>query len=135
MTDNVRELHPVRVPWDVAVHAATTGARFVTPEEFLDGIPDTVRLDMVKDTVTKALADAADAEGVLLNFHHPKFYTTHVANVLNQDLADDEHATPLVYDRFIAITLLQCISALMLDDGLLANRGNGDSADYRLILP
>jgi hypothetical protein len=135
MTDNVRERHPVRVPWDVAVHAANPGARFVTPEEFLDGIPDRVRLDMVKDTVIEALADAADADGVLLNFHHPEFYATHVANVLNRDLADDEQAAPLVYDRFTAITLLQCISTLMLDDGLLANRGNGDSADYRLILP
>jgi hypothetical protein len=135
MTDNVRDLYPVRVPWDVAVHAANPGARFVTPKEFLDGIPDTVRRDMVKETVIEALADAADAEGVLLNFHHPEFYATHMANVLNRDLADDERAAPLVYDRFTAITLLQCISSLVVNDGLLANRGNGDSADYRLILP
>jgi hypothetical protein len=135
MTDNVRELNPGRAPWDVAAHAATPGARFVTPQEFLDGIPDTVRRNMVKATVVEALADAADAEGVLLDFHHPEFYVTHVASVLNQGLDEDEDPAILVYDAFTAMTLMQCISELLLDDGLLANRGNGDSADYRLILP
>lgn len=134
MSDHVRGLRPARVPWNVATDAAP-GARFVTPEEYRLGVPDSVRRSMVKWVVIEALANAADTDGVLLDFDQPAFFATHVANVLDQELEDDEEASPLVYDRFAAMALMDCMTSLMLQDGLLANRGNGDSADFRLTLP
>ena len=133
MSDNVEELRPARQPWNVATDAIP-GARFVTPEEYRLGVPHSVRRSMIKHVVIEALADAADPDGVLLNFNQPTFFALHVANVLNQDLEDDD-APPLVYDRFVAMTITDCMTSLMLEDGLLANRGNGDSADFRLTLP
>lgn len=133
MSDDPHELSVVRAPWSLADHAAKPGARFVAPEEFLANLPGTVRNDMVKTVVAEALAHAADADGVLLNFSHPEFYADHVAEVFDQELDDDEESTPLVYDRFVAVALLQCLTSLVLDDGVLAHRGNGDSFDYRLI--
>ncbi|WP_410580156.1 hypothetical protein [Amycolatopsis sp. lyj-108] len=134
MADNVRDLRPPRVPWDVAEHARP-GVRFVTPQEYLAGLPDAVRRRMVKNTIVEALAAAADRDGVILDFSPPEFFRTHVAGVLNRDLEDDEEAAPLVYDQFTALTVIDCMTELTVEDGLLANRGNGDSADYRLTLP
>ena len=50
-------------------------------------------------------------------------------------LTEDAAAPPLVYDRFTAVALTDCTGTLMLDDGLLADRGNGDSADHHRTLP
>jgi hypothetical protein len=132
MADNVRDLRPARVPWDAASHVAAPGARFVTPHEYLDGIPDDISRSMVKRIVVEALAAAADKDGVILNFSLPEFFQNHIAGVLNQE---DEEPKPLVYDRFTATTLIECMSTPLLDDGLVAHRGNGDSVDYRLTLP
>lgn len=134
MADNIRNLRPPRSPWDITKHARP-GTRFVTPAEYLEGIPDTVRRDMVKSTIVQALAAAADDDGVILNFSHPEFYTTHVAGVLNQGTEDDEEAAVLVYDQFAAMSVVSLMRELMIEDGLLGNRGNGDSADFRLTLP
>lgn len=133
-SDNVRQLRPPREPWDVTVHAAVAGVRFVTPGEFQAGLPASVHRGLVKTVVTEALAIAADEEGVLLDFNERDFFDTHVVAVMNSDL-EEEEATPLVYDRFTAMALMDCLHSLMLDDGLLANRGNGDTHDYRLTLP
>jgi hypothetical protein len=131
MTDNVRALREAREPWDVAVHAIP-GTRFVTPAQYREGAPAAVRRSLVKHTVIEALTRAADDDGVLLDFEFDEFFETHVAAVL---AADDEPAAPLVYGRFSALALMDCITTLTIHDGLLANRGNGDSADYRLTLP
>ena len=135
MVDNVRSLRPARERWDPAVHAALPGVRFVTPERYLAAAPQVVRRGMVNYTVIAALADAADADGVLLDFDLPEFYRTHVAKVLSRDLDEDEEAPPLVYDTFTATALMDCLHTLLLEHGLLANRGTADSADYRLTLP
>ena len=135
MVDNVRSLRPAGEPWDPAVHAALPGVRFVTPEQYLVGAPQVVRRGMVNYTVIAALADAADADGVLLDFDLPEFYRTHVAKVLSQDLDEDEETPQLVYDTFTAMAVMDCLYTLLLEDGLLADRGNADSADYRLTLP
>jgi hypothetical protein len=135
MVDNIRSLRPAREPWDPAVHAALPGVRFVTPEQYLAGAPQVVRPSMVNYTVIAALAQAADADGVLLDFDLPQFYRTHVATVLSQDLDEDQETPQLVYDTFTAMALMDCLHTLLLADGLLANRGNADSADYRLTLP
>lgn len=130
--DNVRQLRPRT--WDLTEHAAP-GTRFVGPQEFLDGLPGTVHRSLVKTTVAEALAAGADDDGVLLNFHEPDFFSTHVVAVLNRELeVNDEEITPLVYDRFTAMALMDCLHSLMIDDGLIANRGNGDTHDYRLTL-
>lgn len=131
MTDNVQALRVAREPWDVTVHAIP-GTRFVTPGQYREGTPAVVRRGLVKHTVVEALTRAADDDGVLLDFEFDEFFETHVAAVLADD---DEAAAPLVYDRFSALVLLDCITMLTIHDGLLANRGNGDSADYRLTLP
>lgn len=134
MVDNVRDLRPPRVPWDTTQHARP-GVRFVTPQEYLAGLPVDVRRRMVKSTIAEALAAAADEDGVILNFSPPEFFRTHVAGVLNRGAEDDEDVTPLVYDHFTALTIIDCMSEMTVDDGLLANRGNGDSTDFRLTLP
>ncbi|ATY16974.1 hypothetical protein CU254_41005 (plasmid) [Amycolatopsis sp. AA4] len=134
MADNVRELRPSRVPWDLAAHARP-GVRFVAPGEYLAGVPFAVRRSMVKMVMVEALAAAADEDGVILDFSPPEFFGTHVAGVLNRDLEEDEEPATLVYDQFTAMTVISCMGELAREDGLLANRGNGDTADYRLTLP
>ncbi|MFE5504607.1 hypothetical protein ACFQ73_18745 [Amycolatopsis japonica] len=44
--NNVSQLPTSRTPWDPAEHAAP-GTRFVTPGQFLDCLPVTVRMSMV----------------------------------------------------------------------------------------
>jgi hypothetical protein len=100
MVDNVRSLQSARQPWDPAVHAALPGVRFVTPTQYLAAAPQVVRRGMVNYTVIAALAEAADVDGVLLDFDLPEFYRTHVAKVLSRDLDEDEQAPQLVYDTF-----------------------------------
>ncbi|WP_219419538.1 hypothetical protein [Pseudonocardia nigra] len=95
-------------------------------------MPESARRSLVKHVVIDALARAADEDGVLLDFDFPEFFETHVSAVLAQD---DEEMSPLTYDRFSAMALMDCITTLTIHDGLLANRGNGDSADYHLTLP
>jgi hypothetical protein len=90
---------------------------------------------MVNYTVIAALAQAADADGVLLDLDLPEFYRTHIAKVLSQDLDEAQETPQLIYDTFTAMALMDCLHTLLLADGLLANRGNADSADYRLTLP
>jgi hypothetical protein len=73
---------------------------------------------------------------VLIDFDQQDFFNTYVAAELNRDLEEHgETVTPLVYDRFTVIALMECLASLALDDGLLASRGNGDTHDYRLTLP
>ncbi len=131
MVDNVRPMRPAREPWNIATDARP-GARFVTPEQYRAGVPESVRHGMIKPILIEALARAADDEGVLLDFKENEFFATHVAAVLADG---DEDVAPVTYDRFTAMVLMETITTLMIHDGVLANRGNGDSADYRLTLP
>lgn len=131
MTDTVHPLRPAREPWDITTHAIP-GTRFVTPQQYRAGVPASVQRGLVKPILIEALARAADDEGVLLDFEFDEFFATHVAAVLADD---DEDAAPVVFDRFTAMVIMDAIGALTIHDGLLANRGNGDSADYRLTLP
>jgi hypothetical protein len=108
MVDNLRSLRPAREPWDPAVHGALPGVRFVTPEQYLAAAPQVVRRGMVNYTVIAALADAADADGVLLDLDLSEFYRTPVAKVLSRDLDEDEQASQLVYDTFTAMALMDC---------------------------
>lgn len=133
MSDNVRCLRVARVPWDITSHAAP-GAQFVTPEQYLRGVPDTVRRSMVKEIITRALAGAANPDGELLDFQPVEFFTTHVASVLHEGMPTDE-IIPLTYDTFTAMTITECMTTLAIQDKVLASRGNGDSVDYRLTLP
>ncbi|TKG61528.1 hypothetical protein [Prauserella endophytica] len=134
MTKNTGELSERR-PWDITTDAAVAGTRFVTPDEYRQGIPDEISMSMVKSVLVEALADAADQDGVILNFLTPDFYRSYVSGVMNRDTEEDGEEPPLVYDRFTAVTLTEHLHAFVLDDGLLAHRGNGDSFDYRLTLP
>lgn len=134
MNDDVRHLRQPPEEWDLARHAMS-GARFVTPAEFLAGVPVHVRHDVVASVIVDALGAAADDTGVIAAFSEVVFVETYVAAVLNADLEAGETATPLVYDRFTAITLSQTLASLMVEEKLLATRGNGDTIDYRLTLP
>lgn len=119
-----------RRPWD-AGNSPVEGVVFVTPEQYRDTAPGIVHPSMIKAVVVQALADAADDHGELLDYDPSDFYLTHIARVVNPD-GDDP---PLAYDSFTAMTLIEVMLSLVHDDGLLAARGNGDSADYRLTLP
>lgn len=133
--DNVRHLSSPRQPWDVVVHAAP-GARFVTPPEFLAGLRETTASHgLINGVVCRALAAAADDEGVLLDFDEQTLFDIHIAAELNADLEQHgEDVTPLVYDRFTAFALMDCLHALQ-SEGLLGCRGEGDTLDHRLTLP
>lgn len=63
----------------------------------------------MKTVVTDALAAAADDEGVLLDFNERDFFDTHVGAVMNRDIEVGEEVTPLVYDRFTAMALMDCL--------------------------
>lgn len=78
---------------------------------------------------------AAEADGTLSDFDMRAFYTQHVQQVLDSDLDDDEQAPRLSYETFTAMALQEALLELMLDNGLLAHRGKGDSYDHRLTLP
>jgi hypothetical protein len=130
MAEDDRPL-PARRPWDVATHALP-GTRFATPRQYLAGVPGSMRSTRFRSVLVQALARAADADGVLLDFDYREFFETHVAAVL-ADL--DEDTAPPAYDEFTEMVLLDAISGLIERDGLLALRGNGDSVDYRLTLP
>lgn len=129
MPDNTQPPHG---PWE---HAA--GARFVTPQEFTEGMSRTgAQRGLIRPVVAQALADAADADGVLAEFDQREFFDTYVVGELNRDLAENgETVTPLSYDRFTAFALMDCLHALAHDHGLLAIRTNGETHDYRLCLP
>lgn len=60
----------------------------------------------------------------------PDFFDQHVAPLLDERGA----AGTATYDMFTAMALTESLHWLTLG-GLLAQRGNGDSYDYRLALP
>jgi hypothetical protein len=115
------------------VHAAE-GSVFVGPSEFLVGAREIVSRGLVKAILVEALAEAADDDGVLADFNNRQFFETHVARALADPYAD-ETIVPVAYDRFSAMALTDYLTSLMIEDGLLANRGKGDSYDLRLTLP
>lgn len=118
--------------WDPTVHAAP-GARFVTPTEYREGRPDYVcEGSAVLYILTEALADAADNNGVIIDFDVREFYTTHMRNALLEN--EDDEGFRLIFDRFTAFTLQDYLGRLLMS-GLLGNRGKGNSFDYRLTLP
>ncbi len=109
------------------------GARFVDPDEYLEHAPGIVRGSMVDTTLVEALAAAADSDGALLDFQIVEFYEQHVTAVMRDD-EDDPADWRLNYSRFVAMALTDATYRLA-TAGLLAQRGNGDSYDYRLTLP
>lgn len=113
---------------------ATTGARFVTPTQWRDGLPTEILQSMAASVVADALLDAADEHGVIRNFVEKTFYCRHVARVLNRDLAGTDVVEPLVYDRFSALALTDAVNT-MLRRRLLAVNGTDNTVDYRLTLP
>jgi hypothetical protein len=65
---------------------------------------------------------------VIADFEEPDFYATYLQEALRAEEDGDDYQ--LIYDRFSAMTLTDLLLA-----GLLANRGKGDSHDFRLALP
>src|SRR5262245_57510151 len=125
-------LHPDQIETDVDRWGYRAGSRFVGPKEWLDAVPHSLRLLMHLDTITLGLATAADDEGKLINFRMNECYTDALSDVLRSD--HEEESWRLKYDTFCAM-VLQDATFRLIEAGLLATRGNGDSVDYRLCLP
>lgn len=117
--------------WDISAHAVE-GARFVNPAEYLEHKNNFLLGTLVGYVLTDALVAAADPDGIIENFNVVRFYTQHVATTMRTD--DDGSDYQLTYDRFTAMSLMEHLHGLV-EAGLLAHRGKGDSYDYRLALP
>lgn len=109
------------------------GSRFVGPDEWdqhrskhID--PRRMYLEPLAD----GLSLAADKKGQILDFWPNRFYEGPMSEAMRNE--DDPESWKLTYDRFTAMTLTVSMYELM-EAGLLATRGNGDSVDYRLCLP
>ncbi|MGI8312760.1 hypothetical protein [Saccharopolyspora hattusasensis] len=121
--------------WDITVHARP-GARFATPDECRQHKDEYLPTGgLVEWVLTDALVAAADEHGVLTDFDVRHFYATHVQYALAVDDDPEDEPPALTYDRFTAMALQDGLKTLLLDRGLLAHRGKGDSYDYRLALP
>lgn len=109
------------------------GAYFVGPEEWLHGLPQALTVEsMHLDAYTEAMANAADDDGLILDFRPDRWYEGALSDVMRDDT--DGTAWKLTYDRFVAVVLMD-IDMMLADAGYLAGRGNGDSKDRRLTLP
>jgi hypothetical protein len=116
--------------WDAS--ALAEGARFVGKDEYLRNKDKYISSPLIDGVLTGALAEAADADGVLTDFSPPDFFNTYVRDELRNE--EDGADFQLTYDRFTAMTLMEHLGGLV-RDGLLGHRGKGDSYDYRLALP
>lgn len=123
---------PDQITTDADRWGYRTGARFVGPDEWLHSIPADVHRVLHLEVLTQGLAGAADEEGRLLNFQPNLFYPGPLSDALRNE--DDDPSWRLQYDRFVAMVLMDAKFRLV-EAGLLATRGNGDSVDYRLALP
>ncbi|PZG12999.1 hypothetical protein C1I95_24645 [Micromonospora craterilacus] len=109
------------------------GARFVQPAEWDQYAQDVVgRQNIHMWPIVDALSLAANNDGLIRNFEPDEFYTGPLSDAMRNE--DDEASWQLVYDRFSAVVLMKLMFKLV-EAGLLATRGNGDSSDYRLTLP
>jgi hypothetical protein len=109
-----------------------TGARFVGPDEWDAGLPQQYRLILHLEAFIEGLREAAADDGTLLDFRRYEFYTGPLSDTLRDE--HDEPGWTLKFDRFTSMVLSECVSDLF-EAGYLAQRGNGDSVDYRLTLP
>lgn len=110
-----------------------TGARFVGPDEWEKQAETHIsRRRMYLHPLAEGLALTAADDGVILNYRPNRFYEGSLSDVLRDE--DDKPGWKLTYDRFTAMTLSAFMFELV-EAGLLATRGNGDSVDYRLTLP
>jgi hypothetical protein len=123
---------PDQITTDADRWGYRTGARFVGPDEWLRNIPADVQRVLHLDVLTQGLAEASDEEGQLLNFRPNQFYPGPLSEVMRNE--DDKPSWQLQYDRFAAMVLMDAKFRLV-EAGLLATRGNGNSVDYRLCLP
>lgn len=101
------------------------GSRFVGPDEWLRGMP-------LNGVAPRRVDPGARRCGGLLNFRPERFYAGSLSDVLRNE--DDPETWRLGYDRFTAMVVMDAKIRLV-ELGLLATRGNGDSVDYRLTLP
>ncbi|MFI9641375.1 hypothetical protein ACIG87_15145 [Micromonospora sp. NPDC051925] len=109
-----------------------TGARFVGPDEWeADALTLVGRRRIYLHPLVRGLAAAADDGGLILDYWPNRFYEGPLSDAMRNE--DDEPDWKLAYDRFTAMTLSVFIFELV-EAGLLATRGNGDSTDYRLAL-
>lgn len=113
------------------------GSQFVGPQEHRERLDSQLLRalglsDMVDETLLAALAAAADADGLLLDLQRRDLYNRHVTAVLRQE--EDPADWAVVHDRFVNMLLMEK-QFQYLELGLLAHRGTGTSADYRLALP
>ncbi|MER7166757.1 hypothetical protein ABT336_11935 [Micromonospora sp. NPDC000207] len=110
-----------------------TGARFVTPAEWEKHRDEHLeRRHYYLQPLTEALAAVANTDGVVVDYRPHEFYAGPLSDAMRDE--DDEPGWALVYDRFTAMVLSVLVFELV-EAGLLATRGNGDSVDYRLTLP
>lgn len=110
-----------------------TGARFVGPREWEQHCADHLNpRHFYMEPLAEALALAADDEGRIIDYRPNEFYEGPLSDVLRNE--DDSPGWKLRYDRFSAMTM-QVLMIELVEAGLLAHRGNGDSVDYRLTLP
>jgi hypothetical protein len=123
------------VKWDISNQTLPGATRFVTPDEFRAGVPARLRRSVVTSVVIDALAAAADDTGVITAFSEVQFYETHIAGVFEADRRPGETVYQLVFDRFSALALSETVDTLFVVEKLLAIRENGNTVDYRLMLP
>ncbi|XVU24237.1 hypothetical protein ACQPZJ_44575 [Actinoplanes sp. CA-054009] len=111
-----------------------TGAKFSTAEPWLTAA--NARLISARAfhrlVLVEALAAAADDEGQLLDFRVNEWFEKHVSDAMRDEEDPDDWS--LTYNRFTAMSLSFDLAELAFA-GWMAQRGNGDSHDYRLTLP
>ncbi|MFG1872095.1 hypothetical protein [Micromonospora arborensis] len=108
------------------------GARFVGPDEWEKVAEEHLYRSMHLWALAEGLIEAADGEGQLIDFRPNEFYEGALSDSMRNE--DDPAGWKLTYDRFAATVLLGSMVELA-HQGFLAQRGNGDTADYRLSLP
>ncbi|MFD6694976.1 hypothetical protein [Micromonospora aurantiaca (nom. illeg.)] len=108
------------------------GARFVGPDEWEEEAERYLYESLHLSALSEGLVKAADSEGRLIDWLPNEFYAGALSDALRSE--HDPEDWKLTYDRFVASVLLEAMSTLT-RKGLLAHRGNGDTADYRLALP
>ncbi|MFG1777666.1 hypothetical protein ACGFIG_14700 [Micromonospora sp. NPDC049048] len=109
------------------------GARFVGPDEWDQHRSKHIdRRRLFLEPLAEGLSLAADKKGRILDFWPNRFYEGPMSDAMRDE--DDPESWKLTYDRFTAMTFSVFMFELV-ESGLLATRGNGDSVDYRLCLP
>ncbi|MGW2222470.1 hypothetical protein ACWCSD_46400, partial [Nonomuraea sp. NPDC001684] len=84
------------------------------------------------DLLTRALAEAADDDGLIVNHEDDTFFETYVIPAIGLD--PEDLTVPITYDTFTSMTLMEARMEL-LQLGYLATQGKGDSVDLHLALP